>query len=326
MKPPEILGMVQEAAGTRMFDQKKDAALRTIAKKQTKVDEITEVLTNEIMPLLEKLRQERSDYEKWSTLNAERERLERFCTAYKFAKAMQLLEEAESQAAGMQAQMTELTTKAAEHKAEAAEADAQIKELTARKQQTLEGSFRDTQAREEDLSKKLVQVNSTWQNQQASLKDEQKAAAGLEKQRAEADAAIDALTTAVASHRAAADAAKQAAVDAREQVAALQRQAQAVQAGLASGADGDDGAEGNLADQLKAAQRTAQERATEARGHEMKAKALRDRVKALKKQVKKEEKDAAALNRKLSAAETALGKAEVRVGNAAVAPRLVAVS
>lgn len=37
MKPPEILGMIEEAAGTRMFEQKKQSAQKTIEKKQQKV-------------------------------------------------------------------------------------------------------------------------------------------------------------------------------------------------------------------------------------------------------------------------------------------------
>ena len=43
MKPPEILSMVEEAAGTRMFESKKQAALKTLDKKQAKVDEIDRV-------------------------------------------------------------------------------------------------------------------------------------------------------------------------------------------------------------------------------------------------------------------------------------------
>lgn len=43
MKPPEILGMLEEAAGTRMYENKKDAALRTLEKKQVKVTEIEKV-------------------------------------------------------------------------------------------------------------------------------------------------------------------------------------------------------------------------------------------------------------------------------------------
>lgn len=37
MKPPEILGLIEEAAGTRMFEAKKAAALKTIEKKADKV-------------------------------------------------------------------------------------------------------------------------------------------------------------------------------------------------------------------------------------------------------------------------------------------------
>jgi chromosome segregation ATPase len=43
MKPPEILGMIEEAAGTRMFQTKKENALKTIEKKETKVEEINKV-------------------------------------------------------------------------------------------------------------------------------------------------------------------------------------------------------------------------------------------------------------------------------------------
>lgn len=43
MKPPEILGMLEEAAGTRMYESKKDSALRTLEKKQIKVEEINKV-------------------------------------------------------------------------------------------------------------------------------------------------------------------------------------------------------------------------------------------------------------------------------------------
>ena len=46
MKPPEVLGMLEEAAGTRMYETKKEAALKTLEKKQVKVDEIDRVCRN----------------------------------------------------------------------------------------------------------------------------------------------------------------------------------------------------------------------------------------------------------------------------------------
>ena len=43
MKPQEILGMIEEAAGTRMFEAKKQQAINTIEKKEKKVEEIKKV-------------------------------------------------------------------------------------------------------------------------------------------------------------------------------------------------------------------------------------------------------------------------------------------
>jgi structural maintenance of chromosome 2 len=43
MKPAEILGMVEEAAGTRMFEERKEKAMKTMAKKDKKVEELESV-------------------------------------------------------------------------------------------------------------------------------------------------------------------------------------------------------------------------------------------------------------------------------------------
>ena len=45
MSPIELLGLIAEAAGTKMYEAKKDAALKTIEKKQAKVEEIHKVFT-----------------------------------------------------------------------------------------------------------------------------------------------------------------------------------------------------------------------------------------------------------------------------------------
>lgn len=86
MKPPEILAMIEEAAGTRMFEMKKQSALKTIAKKDTKVAEIQKVLMEEITPTLENLRKERTHYMTWTTNQAKIEQLSRFVAAYEYSK------------------------------------------------------------------------------------------------------------------------------------------------------------------------------------------------------------------------------------------------
>lgn len=43
MRPGEILQLVEEAAGTRLYESKKEAAQKTIQKKETKLAEIDKV-------------------------------------------------------------------------------------------------------------------------------------------------------------------------------------------------------------------------------------------------------------------------------------------
>jgi structural maintenance of chromosome 2 len=91
MKPIEVLAMIEEAAGTRMFEMKKQNALKTIAKKDKKVEEINKVLKEEITPTLENLRKERALYIKWSNNQSDIERLTRFTVAYEYTKAQETL-------------------------------------------------------------------------------------------------------------------------------------------------------------------------------------------------------------------------------------------
>ena len=100
MKPIEILGMLEEAAGTRMYESKKEAAMKTLTKKELKVTEIDQLLEEEILPTIEKLRKERGEYMKWASANDTLERLRRFCVAVEFCEAEEEMEEdAQMQAA-----------------------------------------------------------------------------------------------------------------------------------------------------------------------------------------------------------------------------------
>lgn len=53
MKPQEILGMVEEASGTRMFEERKDKAWKTMGKKDKKVAEMEAVSFHATLPAVE---------------------------------------------------------------------------------------------------------------------------------------------------------------------------------------------------------------------------------------------------------------------------------
>jgi len=96
MKPIEVLGMIEESAGTKMFETKKEQALKTIEKKELKLKEIDCLLKEEITPTLEKLEKQRETFSKWTDINTECEKLTRFSIAFQYFEKENFLLENEN--------------------------------------------------------------------------------------------------------------------------------------------------------------------------------------------------------------------------------------
>ncbi|KAF8197070.1 condensin complex subunit SMC2 [Pholiota molesta] len=86
MRPQEILGMVEEAAGTRMFEDRKDKAKKTMDKKNKQVGEIKRILAEEVKPKLDKLRAEKRAYVQYQKATSELERIGRTLRAYEWTE------------------------------------------------------------------------------------------------------------------------------------------------------------------------------------------------------------------------------------------------
>ena len=84
MKPLEILGLLEEAAGTSIYEMKKDAAQKTIKKKDNKVEEINKILIDEISPQLEKLLKDKQNYLTWKSRENEIGRITKIIAAMDF--------------------------------------------------------------------------------------------------------------------------------------------------------------------------------------------------------------------------------------------------
>jgi structural maintenance of chromosome 2 len=85
MKPAEILSLIEEAAGTKMFEDRKEKAEKTMAKKETKLHEIRTLLAEEIEPKLEKLRNEKRMFIEFQQTQSDLEKLSRIVNAHDFA-------------------------------------------------------------------------------------------------------------------------------------------------------------------------------------------------------------------------------------------------
>ncbi|KAJ3360127.1 Structural maintenance of chromosomes protein 2 [Allomyces javanicus] len=200
MKPMEILAMVEEAAGTRMFEERKDKALKAIAKKAKKLEEIQTLLREEIIPKLDRLRSERAAYLEYQQVQQEKERLERRVVLLDHARLRQLVtqstelkEEKERALDDIQEQVDLLNVAAAELERKEAE---MAQTLGSAKGRALE----DAEAK---LKQKLAKLETQHTVLVQSIAEEKARLDRLEKQRAQlADAVQQHEATKLARERA----------------------------------------------------------------------------------------------------------------------------
>lgn len=169
MKAHEILGMVEEAAGTRMYETKRVVALKTIEKKQSKLDEINAVLEEEITPTLERLRGEKQNYLKWSKNSADLERLDRFCVAHRFQVARASLENNAKGVTTMETQVVELETNADEYRKQIVVKDEEIAATTSKLKGEMDSRLATTKKAEQERSNELVRITAIWKNRQENV-------------------------------------------------------------------------------------------------------------------------------------------------------------
>ena len=240
MKPHEILGMVEEAAGTRMYETKRLAALKTIDKKQLKLDELNAVLAEEITPTLERLRGEKQNYLKWSKNNADMERIERFVIASEFLSAQKALEDNSEGSTEMKEQVQVLETQAKGLKAQITQQDEEIKARSSQLKGEFEDEHHSARKNEQKLSNDLVRITSMWKNTKDNVT---KAEADVQTARTlvqETQQAVATKETEIAEETASMEGIRQAATDAEAQLAQLTVDYQNMSAGISSG-QGDEG-------------------------------------------------------------------------------------
>lgn len=182
MKPVEILSMIEEAAGTRMFETKKQAAIKTIEKKQLKVDELSKCMNEEITPTLENLRGQKQEYQTWIGNSTEVEQLERFCIAFEYLQCEEKVLSAERDKAEMEDQRQQLQKIQDTSIAEAEECGRKIKEIETLRETETEGPMKELKIKEDDLSKELVKFTAHFNNHKETFCAEKDALTSINKQ------------------------------------------------------------------------------------------------------------------------------------------------
>lgn len=96
MKPPEILSMIEEAAGTSMYESKREKSVALIQKKDAKLDELNSLIQDDIQPKLDKLRQDQQQYTEYQKVCRDVEFLTRIHISYKYLQCRKNIENCET--------------------------------------------------------------------------------------------------------------------------------------------------------------------------------------------------------------------------------------
>jgi len=100
--------MIEEAAGTKMYEDKKEAALKTMEKKERKVQEIKSILADTITPTLEQLNAQQRQYYDWLESKRDFEKFDKFRIAYDYDRAKETLSGSEQELKEYESKIKEL--------------------------------------------------------------------------------------------------------------------------------------------------------------------------------------------------------------------------
>lgn len=182
MRPPEILGMVEEAAGTRMFEERKEKAKKTMSKKEKRMQEIKSLLDEEITPKLNKLREQKRSFIQYQKSVTELEKLGRTLRAYEWHDAQGKVAKRQAE---IEAKGREVTEKESQKRATAKECEKREKEVIAvQKSRDAElskgGKLKKLQEEAGELGKAAAKLRAQAEIKTASIGEEERRVKTLE--------------------------------------------------------------------------------------------------------------------------------------------------
>ncbi|KAM3512025.1 hypothetical protein MY11210_004351 [Beauveria gryllotalpidicola] len=297
MKAVEILAMIEEAAGTRMFEDRRDKALKTMAKKEVKLQELRELLKDEIEPKLEKLRTEKRAFLDYQQTQNDLERLTRVVVAYDYVKCQEKLRQTAADLEGKKQRHIGLGESAKRLRSELSHLEEDVKKIQAqREKEAKKGS--KAQALEEKVKKhanELVRLATIMDLKSSSLAEEKEKKLALEKTVAELESTLEEKTATFNTAKAHCDAEKDGLAKQAEEVESKEELLQTLQTGVAS----KDGQENGYQGQLQDAKSRANAAATAQEQSKIKIAHLQSRVKEEEPRAKKAREQNADLLRDL---------------------------
>ena len=308
MKSTEILGMVEEAAGTRMFEDRREKAIRTMGKKQAKVEEIEGLLKDEIEPKLDKLRNEKRAFLEFQSTQSDLERLTKLVVAYDYIKSKQKLQQSASDLASKKARAAELEENAKKLKREIGVLEEDMEKVRATRDKELRkgGKFGKLEEAVKTHSHEMVRLATVIDLKTASMTEEQDR---LEKAQASVKDLEKQLKQKSDVHQKLQQKYTEANKDLEEQKAEVERKEELLQT-LQTGISSNAGSDGGYAGQLATARDNSSKAGTEIEQSKLKISHLESRIKEDEPRAKKAEMENSGLLKDLEMLRSQAGKLE----------------
>lgn len=311
MKAVEILAMIEEAAGTRMFEDRRDKAFKTMAKKEMKVQELTELLKEEIEPKLEKLRTEKRAFLDFQQTQSDLERLTRLVVAHDYIKNKEKLKQSASDLEAKRQRSTDLEESAARLKNEIAHLEEDVKSVKAARDKELRkgGKFQALEDEVKTHSHEIVRLSTVLDLKNASMKSEQEKRKSVQENVAELEAQLEEKTKIYERLQTQYDAVKSELDKQTAEVDKKEELLQTLQTGVAS----KEGQESGYQGQLQDARNRASAATTEQEQAKLKISHLEKRVKEEEPRAKKAKEQNSGLLKDLEGLRTQARKLEAEL-------------
>lgn len=318
MKPVEILAMIEEAAGTRMFEDRRDKAFKTMAKKEMKLQEITELLRDEIEPKLEKLRTEKRAFLDFQQTQTDLERLDRLVVAHDYVSNAEKLQRSAADLEAKVQRKNALEESAARLKSEISHLEEDVKRVRDQRDKELRKGGK-AQALEDAVKKhsnEIVRLATVMELKKSSLAEEEERKAAVEKTVTELEASLKDKVEAFDKIKAKYDAAKEEVGKQSQEAESKEELLQTLQTGVAS----KDGQENGYQGQLQDARNRATGAVTEQEQAKIKIAHLESRIKEEEPRAKKAREANAGLLKDLEGLKAGSQKLEKELGKLGFEP------
>eukprot|EP00357_Protocruzia_adherens_P010557 CAMPEP_0115037876 /NCGR_PEP_ID=MMETSP0216-20121206/43069_1 /TAXON_ID=223996 /ORGANISM="Protocruzia adherens, Strain Boccale" /LENGTH=851 /DNA_ID=CAMNT_0002418159 /DNA_START=65 /DNA_END=2617 /DNA_ORIENTATION=+ len=171
MKPPEILSLVEEAAGTSLYETKKTQSLKLMQKKENKVQEINNLIKTEIEPQLEKLKKDRENYLLWKRNQASIQMLEKLLIAYEYHLREKSLQDKEKELEALDEAQEIIKADQARFATMIEEATQKYNALRKKKSKEVEAQYSELEKQVNEIHKNLVSKESELTNKKKTVKE-----------------------------------------------------------------------------------------------------------------------------------------------------------